>query len=593
MLLNTVYNIGTVPSIPGSVDYLLTIPSGKVTSDLTNFPLYIDLSQMPNSFWSAVRPDGGNLRAHNAAKSVEYPIDVVTLKRIAKTGSIYVKIPTVAAASNTTVLISVLDNSQLGYARTATYGMNSVWSDYNAVWLGGWFWGNRASEAKDFEMIGDIDGFTRTGNPEFTFTNDPHQGVAWDETTGDVYTFDTTIIRRFNSAGTLQASNTGAATDVQTATGDSSYVHLSDGCVVGNFLVIPVNDYPTNTKNVLAIYDKTTLAYITHTVVSSIDPKSSGICWNDDLQRLVSVNWGSLTVLRKWTLNQTTGAIVFDASITLTISYGTLTQVQGIEYYAGNYWLVDDERDEVIRCDLDGKLNRSVGIINANANGSSVSGSYEGICRYKDGLLVLSDPTSANSFVTYFTPYQGQGGGGGFMSNNIDAYHNLYGLTGGTTWTMAVSTIINSDQQQSAVTFRDLSSGSVDDRATIVNRRSAGTSNNNRREVWDNLNSWISETSPTNVAIGQQHRTHVVYNGTTNRKLYNNGALKATSGAITARDVDFDTMTLFNSDESINEDWIGWLSFAYIRMEALSTDWIAAEYANINSPGTFYSVEEL
>lgn len=593
MLLNTVYNIGTIPAPPGGgTDYEITISSGTVGSTLTNFPVMISLADMPTSFWSSVRRDGGNLRAYNSAKTVEYPIDVVSIKKIAQTGHIWVKVPSVASGSDTIFIVSVLDNTNLSYLRTDTYGMNAVWSDYNAVWLGGWFWGNRASESKTYEMIGDIDGFDRTGNPEFTFTNDPHQGVGWDESTGDVYTFDTNAIRRFNSAGTLQTSNTNPCGDVQTASGDSAYIHCCDGCIVGNFIVLPINNYPTNTKNLIAIFNKTTLAYVTHTIVSATDPTMSGICYNEDIDRLVSVNWGSLSVIRKWTLNHTSGAIAFDANIALTISFGSITQAQGIEYYGNCYFIVDDERDEVIRCDLSGKLNRSEGFINATTNGSNVAGGYEGICRYKDGLLILSDPSSANSFATYLTPYQVQGGGGGFCGA-VDSFMNLYDLSSGTTWTMAVSTIIQVDQQIAAASFRDLSSGATDDRATIANRRSAGTSNNNRREAWDNINTWISETTPTNISIGQQHRTHINYNGSTNRKLYNNGSLKNTSGAITARDAEFDCLTLFNSDESINEDWVGSLSFAYVRMEALSADWISAEYAMVNSPSTFYSIVEI
>ena len=90
--------------------------------------------------------------------------------------------------------------------------------------------------------------------------------------------------------------------------------------------------------------------------------------------------------------------------------------MQAVEYWRGHYWLTDDTRDEVIRVKADGTFNiDDCPIQFADDNSTSVTGNYEGICVYKDGLAVLADPTSANSYMIYSTPANFDFGGGGAL----------------------------------------------------------------------------------------------------------------------------------------------------------------------------------
>lgn len=110
----------------------VVIPSGKVASDLTDFPLRIDLADALPSFWAGVRSDGGDIRAHIDA--TELPVDVVHIDTGTETGEIYVKIPTVASASDTEITLSG-DGVSAAPAVTDPNGRNAVWSDYRAVWM--------------------------------------------------------------------------------------------------------------------------------------------------------------------------------------------------------------------------------------------------------------------------------------------------------------------------------------------------------------------------------------------------------------------------------------------------------------------------
>lgn len=564
--------------------YTITITSGTVGSTLTNFPVMIDLAEMPISFWDDVRDDGGNIRAYSGA--TQLPVDVVCVLPNAQSGTIWVKVPSIASAADTTFEIRLAAATELALDHDDTYGRHAVWADYEMVMLGGWDLANRAGGT--YVMSGDPETFERVTTAVWTFTEDPHQGIAWDEASGDIITFDTNALRRYNSAGVLQVSNTDPSGDVETAEGSATLGHVCDGCIVGNYLVVPINNYPTEDLAFIATFDKTTLALVDTLDISATNADISSICYNPDTQRLVSVNWGGIASLKTYTINTSTGAIAADSTITVTQSEGSLTWAQGIEYYAGAYWLVDDERDEVLRCELDGTLNRSAGLINVNPNGTSITGNIEGITRYLDGLAMLVDPDAASSYVSYYRPRNIAGGGGGLHFEVGVAVG--YPVGSATTWTMMITHSTIQNTQQGVMSYRDLSSGATDDRATISIRRSAATSNNMRREAWDNTNSWISETSPTTITTGQTHRHGVVYDNTT-RYLYANGALK-NSGSITARDAEFDYITIGQSDEGDVEPFDGNVGFAYLRHSALSADWLAAEWAMVNSPGTFCVIGE-
>lgn len=567
----------------GGPTFEVTIASGTVGSTLTNFPVMIDLTEMPLSFWDDVRDDGGNIRAYSGA--TQLPVDVVCVLPGAQSGTIWVKVPSIASETDTTFDIRLAAATELLPNHADTYGRHAVWADYEAVVLGGWDLANRAGGT--YTVSGDPETFERVTTAVWTFTEDPHQGIAWDEASGDIITFDSNAIRRYNSAGVLQVSNTDPSGDVETAESSATLGHCGDGCIVGDYVVVPINNYPTETLAFLGVFDKSTLALVDTLDITAISPSISSICWNSDTQRLVSVNWGSLVSLKTYTINQSTGAVTSDSTITVTQSEGSLTWAQGIEYYAGAYWLVDDERDEVLRCELDGTLNRSSGLINANPDGTSITGNIEGITRYLDGLAMLVDPDAANSYVSYYRPRNMDGAGGGYYSAAV-ATRVDYPVGSGTTWTMMATHITGDNAQMAVTSYRDLSSGGTDDRATVVVRRSAATGNNMRREVWDNTNGWISETSPTTLILGETHRHGAVYDGTT-RSLYTNGAL-ANSGSITARDAGFDTFTIGAGDTDTTEIFKGHIGFAYLRLEVMSADWLAAEWAMVNSPGTFYTI---
>src|SRR5690606_11724720 len=57
----------------------IVIDHDNIAEDLTNFPVYIDLSDLSAQFWNNVHEDGGNIRIFTDDLSAELPREVVSI----------------------------------------------------------------------------------------------------------------------------------------------------------------------------------------------------------------------------------------------------------------------------------------------------------------------------------------------------------------------------------------------------------------------------------------------------------------------------------------------------------------------------------
>lgn len=123
----------------------LTIDSSQVNSDLTNFPVLLTEDTLPSEMFDSdgsypAQADGGDIRFTSdvagtmqlAAEIVEFTTDTDPANG---TAEIWVKVPSVSSSSDTTIYVWY--NAGGGKAQPAvtdTYGRNSVWSNYAAVY---------------------------------------------------------------------------------------------------------------------------------------------------------------------------------------------------------------------------------------------------------------------------------------------------------------------------------------------------------------------------------------------------------------------------------------------------------------------------
>lgn len=109
----------------------VTIQNGKVSADLTDFPVYLDLSQMPDAFWDNVADGGGDIRILKSDKTTEVPREVISCVTGTKTGEVWFKASgTLSSSADTTFVVCFGKEYQSDYADSDTYGGQNVWDSY-------------------------------------------------------------------------------------------------------------------------------------------------------------------------------------------------------------------------------------------------------------------------------------------------------------------------------------------------------------------------------------------------------------------------------------------------------------------------------
>ena len=112
---------------------VVTIQSSVVTEDLTNYPVYINLADLGDTFWSNVQSDGRDIRV-TTNKGIELPIDLVEINAVAKTGELHFLASNISSNENTAFYIHFGNPSATAYAQSDEYGANAVWIGYEAVY---------------------------------------------------------------------------------------------------------------------------------------------------------------------------------------------------------------------------------------------------------------------------------------------------------------------------------------------------------------------------------------------------------------------------------------------------------------------------
>ena len=112
----------------------LTVNSSEVDDDLTDFPVYVDMGDLPAGFFSAVRSDGGDIRVTTSDQR-PVPHEVVVINTNNGTGEIHFKAPTLSSSSDTDFWIYYGNANGRMLNGAHEYGAQNVWSNgYVAVY---------------------------------------------------------------------------------------------------------------------------------------------------------------------------------------------------------------------------------------------------------------------------------------------------------------------------------------------------------------------------------------------------------------------------------------------------------------------------
>lgn len=115
----------------------VTIAASQVSSTLTDFPVYVDLSDLPAAFFTGVQSDGGDIRVTESDGTTRAPVDLVSIDTGASTGELHFLASSLSATTDTVYRIYYnAGTTQSQPLVTGTYGRNAVWADYGGVWHG-------------------------------------------------------------------------------------------------------------------------------------------------------------------------------------------------------------------------------------------------------------------------------------------------------------------------------------------------------------------------------------------------------------------------------------------------------------------------
>jgi len=125
--------MGAFPHFNRNFRYSFTVNSAEVDENLTDYPVYLDLSIFPADFFNNVKSDGGDIIITTSTDD-RLPIEVVFVNTSTNTGEVYFK-TNISSTVDTEFYIYFGNNTATQPAVTDIYGRNAVWSNgYGAVY---------------------------------------------------------------------------------------------------------------------------------------------------------------------------------------------------------------------------------------------------------------------------------------------------------------------------------------------------------------------------------------------------------------------------------------------------------------------------
>jgi len=119
----------------------ITVPAANVDANLTNFPVYVDASDLPADFHTNVKTDACDVRwttSDGVTETAGYPL---TYDAGTDTGEFYFLAPSLSSSVDNTFYIYYGNASATCYLTTDTHGREAVWPDFEFVSHSG-SWGN-------------------------------------------------------------------------------------------------------------------------------------------------------------------------------------------------------------------------------------------------------------------------------------------------------------------------------------------------------------------------------------------------------------------------------------------------------------------
>lgn len=109
----------------------VTVDDAKVPGTVSSFPVFVDLSDLPASFFTNAKSDGCDIRVVESDETTETPFELVSYSA-GGTGELHFMADSLTGSGggDTTFYIYYGNSSASCYATSDTYGRDNVWGDY-------------------------------------------------------------------------------------------------------------------------------------------------------------------------------------------------------------------------------------------------------------------------------------------------------------------------------------------------------------------------------------------------------------------------------------------------------------------------------
>ena len=112
----------------------IKINSSQVDSNLNDFPVYVDLSHLPASFWGNVNLGCSDVRVTRGDGYTELAREIVSCDTSANTGEMHFKADSLSSSADNTFYLYFNNSDASGYSATEAFGAENVWTNgYEAV----------------------------------------------------------------------------------------------------------------------------------------------------------------------------------------------------------------------------------------------------------------------------------------------------------------------------------------------------------------------------------------------------------------------------------------------------------------------------
>lgn len=553
---NNIYHLsGTQTAGSGvitpSATYTLSVPAATVTSDLIDFPLMIDLSEMPSSFWDNVSSDGGNVRVYDSVGENLIPHDLAYINTETKVGKLFAKL-TITSATSTQLKVSTLASGS-ALSVSDTNGRNAVWSDYSFVWV---FpdTSNRTgvSHAQDTSSA-IISEWSKTDARSFTGAN---QGCA---TNGvDFITFGTNLIQKWpidSSTLTLEVADVATSYAANLPNID----HVGDGVIVGTSIFVTMTSDSQTRRHLveIALADLTFIQ--SWEILSPYEGFGATVCYDGTDLILCSYQDGSKFIR----VSPTTGAVLSETSFS---SPQVNTGIEGSVILPDGRLLISNSDDD------------SLTYVDPS-DGTILSQNF------------LTEPNASNSEGLTYSPisdelYIQKASGVNYRYRRVPEFEN---------WAWLQDSAATIDLPRSPVwtfggSFRWTVNG-TDTQQVILGMPSSWYMYDEGPDQLGNVGNsmgWLYATPGTRPNFGQHYRVAYQSNDNVQRGVYLDGAgvFENSPAVIPPSGVD-------PAQASINEaGGDAQYQFVWQRNEYMNQDWMAADAENNLNPGSFYSISE-